>query len=67
MRDELVNLESAVHVIFHEIAHLRAALDAAEGAAFPSAAGDELEGWNGMLVGDEFKVERVMRDAYVVC
>ena len=43
VRDELVNLERAVHVIVDEAAHLRAALDTAVGAAFPHAAGDELE------------------------
>ena len=43
MRDELVNLEVAVHVIRDQAGQLRAALDAAESAAFPYAAGDELE------------------------
>ena len=45
MGDELVDLELAVHIVVDEIAHLRAALDAAEGAALPYAAGDELECW----------------------
>lgn len=44
MRDELVDLEVAVHVVGDETGELRAALDAAERAAFPYAAGDELEG-----------------------
>ena len=44
MCDELVDLEVAVHVIGDESRKLRAALYAAEGASFPYAAGDELEG-----------------------
>ena len=43
VRDELVDLELAVHVIVDEVGQLRAAFDAAEGAAGPFAAGDELE------------------------
>ena len=43
MRDELVHLELARHVIVHQIRELRAALDAAKSAPFPHAAGDELE------------------------
>lgn len=43
MRDELVDLQLAVLVVLDELAHLRAALDAAEGTALPHAAGDELE------------------------
>jgi hypothetical protein len=45
MRDELVDLEVAVHVVGHKTRQLRAALDAAERAALPHAACDELEGW----------------------
>lgn len=41
--DELVDLERAVHVVVDEVGELSAALDAAEGAALPHAAGDELE------------------------
>ena len=40
MRDELVDLERAVHVVLDEAGELGAALDAAERAAFPDAAGD---------------------------
>lgn len=43
MRDELVHLELAVLVVLDEAGELGAALDAAEGAAFPYAARDELE------------------------
>lgn len=43
VRDELVDLELAGHVVVDEVGQLRAALDAAEGAALPHAAGDELE------------------------
>ena len=43
MRDELVDLELSVQVVVNEIRQLRAALDAAESAALPGAAGDELE------------------------
>lgn len=43
VRDELVDLQLAVHVVGDEVGELRAAFDAAEGAAFPDAAGDELE------------------------
>jgi hypothetical protein len=45
VRDELVDLQVALHVVVNEAGQLRAALDAAEGAAFPYAARDELEGW----------------------
>jgi hypothetical protein len=45
VRDELVDLEVTLHVVGDEAGQLRAALDAAEGAAFPYAARDELEGW----------------------
>lgn len=41
--DELVDLQFAVHVVVDETTHLRATLDAAEGATFPYATGDELE------------------------
>lgn len=41
--DELVDLEGTLLVVGDEVAHLGAALDAAEGAAPPDAAGDELE------------------------
>jgi hypothetical protein len=44
--NELVDLEVAVHVVGHQARKLSAALDTAKGAAFPDAAGDELEGWN---------------------
>lgn len=43
MRDELVHLELALQVVVDQIGQLGAALDAAEGAALPHAAGDELE------------------------
>ena len=43
VRDELVNLELARHVVVHQVRKLRAAFDAAERATFPHAAGDELE------------------------
>ncbi len=45
MRDELVDLELAGHVVVDQVGQLRAAFDAAERAAFPYAARDELEGW----------------------
>jgi hypothetical protein len=48
MRDKLIHLEFARHVIVDEIGQLRAAFDAAEGAALPYATGDELEScWKG--------------------
>ena len=43
MGDELVHLEPALLVVGDEALHLRAALDAAEGAALPYATGDQLE------------------------
>lgn len=43
MRDELVDLEVAIHVVGDETGELGAALDAAEGAALPHTSGDELE------------------------
>jgi hypothetical protein len=41
--DEFINLELAVQIVVHETGELCAALDTAESAAFPDAAGDELE------------------------
>lgn len=43
MRDELVDLEVAVHVVVDEAGKLSAALDAAKGAALPDTTGNELE------------------------
>ena len=43
MGDELVHLEPALLVVGDEALHLRAALDAAEGATLPYATGDQLE------------------------
>jgi hypothetical protein len=44
VRDELVHLEVASHVVGDEVRELGAALYTAESAAFPDAAGNELEG-----------------------
>jgi len=41
--DELVDLQLALHVVVDEIGQLGAALDAAESAALPHTAGDQLE------------------------
>lgn len=41
--DELVHLQLTVHVVVHEVGKLGAALNAAESAALPHAAGDKLE------------------------
>jgi hypothetical protein len=41
--DELVDLQLAGHVVVDKIGELRAALDAAESAALPYTAGDELK------------------------
>lgn len=41
--DKLVHPELAVEVVLDKAGQLRAALDAAKGAAFPDTAGDELE------------------------
>jgi len=46
VRDELVHLQLAGQVVVNQARELGAAFDAAEGAAFPDAAGDELEGWD---------------------
>ena len=46
MRDELVDLEVALHVVCDQAGELCAALDTAECAALPHATGDELE-WAG--------------------
>ena len=43
VRDELVDLEAALEVVLDQVGQLAAALDAAEGAALPDAARDELE------------------------
>ena len=44
MSDEFVHLQLTGHVVVDETRQLGAALDAAESAAFPAAASDELEG-----------------------
>lgn len=41
--DELIDLQLAGHVVVHEVWELRTAFDAPESAAFPDAAGNELE------------------------
>ena len=46
MRDKLIDFQGTVLVIGDEFTHLRTAFDAAEGAAFPYAACDQLEGYN---------------------
>ncbi len=43
VRDELVDLEAPVEIVGHEAGQLGAALNAAERAALPDAARDELE------------------------
>jgi len=43
VRDELVDLELAGHVIVDQVGKLSTALDTTKGAAFPYTAGDELE------------------------
>jgi hypothetical protein len=43
MSDELVDLQTAIHVVGNKIRKLSASFDAAESAAFPYAASDELE------------------------
>lgn len=47
VRDELVDFQLARQVVVDQVRELRAALDAAERAPFPHAAGDELECWLG--------------------
>lgn len=51
VRDELVDLQLARHVVVDQVRELRAALDAAERAPFPHAACDELECWLGQRGG----------------
>src|SRR5690606_23794393 len=43
VRDEIVDVDLAVHVPVHDPRHVGAAAGAAEGAAAPVAPGDELE------------------------
>ena len=43
MRDELINLQLARHVVVHQIWQLRTAFDTAKSAPFPHTARDELE------------------------
>jgi len=43
VRDELIHLKLASHVVINKIWQLRTALDAAERAAFPDTACDELK------------------------
>lgn len=47
MSDELVDLEVAIHVVRDKARKLSAALDTAERATLPDAAGDELECYAG--------------------
>ena len=44
MGDELIHLQLTSHIVVDETRQLSAALDTAERATFPAAAGDELEG-----------------------
>lgn len=44
MRNEFVHFQFPLQVVVDKIGELCASLDASEGAAFPHAAGDELEG-----------------------
>ena len=50
MRDELVDHQLAREVVIHQAGELRAAFDAAERAAFPDAAGNQLEGYSLVLL-----------------
>jgi hypothetical protein len=43
MRNELVHLQLAVHIVGHEIRELCPPLDASERATLPYTAGDKLE------------------------
>jgi hypothetical protein len=43
VRDELVHLEIAIHVVCHEAGQLRASLDTSKRTSLPHAPGDELE------------------------
>jgi hypothetical protein len=50
MRDELVNLELAIHVVSHKPRKLSASLDTTERATLPYTASDELEWTSGDLL-----------------
>ena len=43
MRDELVNLKLAGHVVVDEVGELSTALDTTESTSLPDTTGDELE------------------------
>lgn len=47
MGDELFHFEVALQVVINETGELCTALDTTEGASFPDAASDELEGCEG--------------------
>lgn len=65
MRNELVDLELAGHIVVDQVRQLRATFDAAERAAFPHAAGDELEGWCDVSLPD-FSGKRVQNSRLVL-
>lgn len=43
MSDKLVDLETALHVIFHQVRQLSASLDTAKGTALPHSTRDKLK------------------------
>ncbi len=51
VRDELIHLQLAGHVVVHQVRELRAAFDAAKGTSFPYTPGDELECWEQVSAG----------------
>lgn len=43
VRNELIDLQLAIHVVLNKAAHLTAALDATESTSLPDTTGDQLE------------------------
>ncbi len=53
VRDELIHLQLAGHVVVHQVRELRAAFDATKGTSFPYTPSDELECWEQVRAGQE--------------
>jgi hypothetical protein len=68
VRDELVHLELAVHIVGDQAGHLCSAFDAAEGTAFPSTASDQLEGYaQSQLILKRRKINEYVRLVAISC
>jgi hypothetical protein len=57
MRNELVHLQLAVHIVGHEIWELCPSLDTSERATLPYTACDELESWRNISVTNHMLIK----------